>query len=39
MMTLATCKRCLVIGCKRVAETTWEPDIRPGESRKPFQEE
>lgn len=29
-MTLAACKRCLVIGCKRVAETTWEPDMRPG---------
>lgn len=20
---------CRVVGCKRVAETTWEPDIRP----------
>jgi hypothetical protein len=29
MMTLATCKRCPVIGCKRVAETTWELDMRP----------
>jgi hypothetical protein len=23
-------EKCRVIGCKRVAETTWEPDMRPG---------
>jgi hypothetical protein len=29
-MNIGECKTCLVIGCKRVAETTWEPDMRPG---------
>ena len=28
-MNISLCKTCLVIGCKRVAETTWEPDTRP----------
>jgi hypothetical protein len=29
-MNISLCKRCLVINCKRPAETTWEPDMRPG---------
>jgi hypothetical protein len=23
-------RKCLVLNCKRVAETTWEPDMRSG---------
>ena len=25
MMTLAACKRCLVVGCKRASEKMWTP--------------